>query len=148
MTALGCIWLELVPSKATLAFTIHEKHYGCSFAYSPEQQQNTALRRSPRRLCVWMICCAACRPELIKIDAEGFDLDVIKGGEQAISSAEVVLVEAIVLAKRPPGPNTLLAVTTEMDRQGFCPFDITDLNRTAGSQALWTRNCLCEARWL
>lgn len=74
-------------------------------------------------------------PELIKIDAEGWDLEVLKGAESTISTAEVVLVEAAIMNKF--FKNTIADVVREMDSRGFIVFDITDLNRTSKQNSLW-----------
>lgn len=74
-------------------------------------------------------------PDMLKIDAEGWDLEVLKGAEAAVSKAEVVLLEAAVMNKR--FPNKLPQVVAEMDKRGFVVLDITDLNRTVRDNALW-----------
>lgn len=74
-------------------------------------------------------------PELIKIDAEGWDLEVLKGADSTISNAQVVLMEASVMNKI--FKNSIKDVICEMGKRGFLPFDITDLNRTTKDNALW-----------
>jgi hypothetical protein len=72
---------------------------------------------------------------LIKIDAEGWDLEVLKGAESTISNAQVVLMEASVMNKM--FKNNIKDVVCEMGKRGFSLFDITDLNRTTKDNALW-----------
>jgi FkbM family methyltransferase len=74
-------------------------------------------------------------PEMLKIDAEGWDLEVLEGANKALSIAEVVLVEAAVMCKS--FANKIDVVMAEMKKHGFVLFDITDLNRTAKHNALW-----------
>jgi len=74
-------------------------------------------------------------PDLLKIDAEGWDIEVLKGAEKCIDYAEVVLLEAAVMNKS--FANRLELVISEMTRRGFVVFDITDLNRTQRDGALW-----------
>lgn len=74
-------------------------------------------------------------PDLLKIDAEGWDIEVVRGAEKVVSQCDLVLVEAGVLNKR--FTNTALEVMKEMDRRGFKLADITDLNRTPTAGALW-----------
>ena len=74
-------------------------------------------------------------PDILKIDAEGWDIEVIRGAEKVIEGCDVVLVEAGVLNKR--FTNTALEVMKVMDSLGMKLFDITDLNRTPTAGALW-----------
>lgn len=72
---------------------------------------------------------------MLKIDAEGWDLEVLKGAEFSVSRADIVLLEAAVMNKL--FPNKLSQVIAEMDKRGFVVFDITALNRTSRDNALW-----------
>lgn len=74
-------------------------------------------------------------PDLIKIDAEGLDLEVLEGSQEFYGKTEVILVEAGVLNK--VFNNNALAVIGYMDKIGYRLFDITDLNRTQKHNALW-----------
>ena len=73
--------------------------------------------------------------DILKIDAEGWDLEVLKGAEKTAQGADIVLMEASVL--NPLFPNTVEKVVDAMSRLDFILFDITDLNRTAKHSALW-----------
>jgi FkbM family methyltransferase len=75
------------------------------------------------------------KPELIKVDAEGWDLEVLKGASKSVSNAEVVLLEAAVMNKF--FKNNVNDVTSVMSHLGFTVFDITDLNRNQKHNALW-----------
>src|SRR5208283_4875055 len=74
-------------------------------------------------------------PDIIKIDAEGLDLSVLKGCGSFFGSADVFFVEAAVMNK--DIANDLLAVTQAMKQHGYRLFDFTDLNRTPKQGALW-----------
>jgi len=58
------------------------------------------------------------QPDCIKIDAEGWDLEIIRGGEKTISKAEVVLLEAGVMNKS--FKNTVRNVINEMCKKTLC----------------------------
>jgi len=75
------------------------------------------------------------RPDLLKVDAEGLDLEVVSGGAKVIDSCEIVLLEAGVLNKS--FQNGLGRTIAHMGDRGFTVFDITDLNRTPSAGALW-----------
>jgi FkbM family methyltransferase len=73
--------------------------------------------------------------DLVKIDAEGWDLEVLKGAETTISRAEVVLLEAGIMNKK--FENNAREVINIMYEKGFLLFDVTDLNRTPLNKGLW-----------
>ncbi len=74
-------------------------------------------------------------PDLIKIDAEGLDLEVLEGASDFFGKTEVFLVEAGIVNKR--FDNSLLSVTEFMDKKGYRLFEITDLNRPFPNPVLW-----------
>lgn len=77
-------------------------------------------------------------PELVKIDAEGFDLKVLAGAKTLFGKTEVFLVEASICC--PSFENTALKVIHFMDDGGYKLLDITDMNRAPKNGTLW----LCE----
>jgi FkbM family methyltransferase len=74
-------------------------------------------------------------PDIIKIDAEGLDLEVLKGSSNCFGQTEVFMVEAAVVAIGIE--NSLLRVIQYMDQNGYKLFDITDLNRPFEPKVLW-----------
>jgi FkbM family methyltransferase len=74
-------------------------------------------------------------PDLIKIDAEGLDLAVLRGGNSFFGIAEVFMVEAGVVSKG--GENSVRNVINYMDENGYRLFDITDINRPLAKKVLW-----------
>jgi FkbM family methyltransferase len=81
-------------------------------------------------------------PELLKIDAEGFDLRVLEGATDLLGKTEIVLVEAAVGQR--DFENTASTVIQAMDRHGYRLIDITDINRSSSHGVLW----LCELAFL
>src|SRR5262245_18427533 len=81
-------------------------------------------------------------PELVKIDAEGFDLKVLAGASDLLGKTDIFLVEAAV------GPraydNSVAEVVRFMAKAGYNLMDITDLNRSPKHGVLW----LCELAFL
>lgn len=75
------------------------------------------------------------KPDIIKIDAEGIDIDVLEGADNFFGITEVFMVEAAVMNKQMP--NTVKKVIDYMDNKNYRLFDITDLNRTQKHGALW-----------
>jgi len=75
------------------------------------------------------------QPDIIKIDAEGLDLEVLKGADNFLGKTEIFMVEAAVVAKGIE--NTFSRVVEFMDQHGYKLFDITDLNRPFEPRVLW-----------
>ncbi|HEY0255796.1 MAG TPA: FkbM family methyltransferase [Candidatus Methylacidiphilales bacterium] len=74
-------------------------------------------------------------PELVKIDAEGWDLHVLKGASDLIGVTDIFLIEAAICAKG--FENTYLEVVQTFDRIGYDLIDITCLNRSPENDTLW-----------
>jgi FkbM family methyltransferase len=73
-------------------------------------------------------------PELVKIDAEGFDLKVLTGASDLFGKTEIFLVEAMVCDNY---DNTVLKVIQHMAAVGYQVMDITDLGRSPQNEILW-----------
>jgi hypothetical protein len=79
---------------------------------------------------------------MLKIDAEGLDLQVLEGATQLLGTTEIVLAEATI--GQLDLENTAGAVIQAMDGYGYRLIDITDLNRSPAYGVLW----LCEFAFL
>lgn len=73
-------------------------------------------------------------PDMVKIDAEGFDLRVLAGASDLFGKTEIFLVEAILQGDY---ENTALAVIQRMAAAGYRVMDITTLNRSPKNNVLW-----------
>jgi FkbM family methyltransferase len=80
-------------------------------------------------------------PDMVKIDAEGFDMKVLAGATDLLGKTDVFLVEACVCS---PCENKLLEVAKRMSDAGYRLIDITDLNRSPKDGVLW----VCELAFL
>jgi FkbM family methyltransferase len=80
-------------------------------------------------------------PEMVKIDAEGFDLKVLAGASDLFGKTDIFLVEATVCAGY---DNSVAEVVRFMAKAGYNLMDITDLNRSPKHGVLW----LCELAFL
>lgn len=74
-------------------------------------------------------------PDLLKLDVQGAELEVLKGGAKALDSAELVLMEVSVIELY-QGIPLLHDVTTFMHAKGFRAYDICSLLRRPLDQAL------------
>jgi len=73
-------------------------------------------------------------PDMVKIDAEGFDLRVLAGASDLLGKTEIFLVEAILQGNY---ENTASEVIRRMAAAGYRMMDITTLNRSPKNSALW-----------
>jgi len=80
-------------------------------------------------------------PEMVKIDAEGFDLKVLAGASDLLGKTDIFLVEAVVCGNY---ENSAAEVVRFMANAGYRLMDITDLNRSPKHGVLW----LCELAFL
>jgi FkbM family methyltransferase len=83
-------------------------------------------------------------PEMVKIDAEGFDLKVLAGASDLLGKTDIFLVEAVVCSIGGADENTIAEVVSFMAKAGYNLMDITDLNRSPKHGVLW----LCELAFL
>jgi FkbM family methyltransferase len=70
------------------------------------------------------------RFDFVKIDVQGSELDVLRGGETVLRQADYILIEISVVdfnAGAPPAEQ----VIAELAMMGFAPVDFTDLHRQA-----------------
>lgn len=74
-------------------------------------------------------------PDIIKIDAEGLDIEVLKGASNFFGKTEIFMVEAGVVHKS--FDNSFLKLINFMDEHGYRLFEITDLNRPFELKVLW-----------
>ena len=124
-----------------LAFTVALRDDSSCFVRAsnevrPETASEIVVPVRPLNELVMNTGCRA--PNLVKVDAEGFDLRVLDGASQLLGKTEVILVEVAVC--EPHFENTTAAVILRMSEAGYKLFDITDLNREPKHRALW----LCE----
>ena len=124
--------------KGIFKFTIVDRDDSCSFIYSKTQAQENGYKQievpvitlndliEQKSLPV---------PDIIKIDAEGLDLDVLEGASNFFGKTEIFMVEAGIVSKTIP--NSFLNAIKYMDEKGYRLFDITELNRPFQAQVLW-----------
>ncbi|TDQ19585.1 FkbM family methyltransferase [Algoriphagus boseongensis] len=74
-------------------------------------------------------------PDLVKIDAEGLDMEVLEGASSIFGITQVIFLEASIHQKT--FPNSLIRVMNYMDQKGYELFDFTDLNRPFSNGLLW-----------
>jgi len=77
-----------------------------------------------------------CRPELIKIDVQGYELEVLKGAMQALAIAQAIAMEVSLLELYEGNP-LIHEVIPFMHDRGFQCYDIPTLMRRPSDRTLW-----------
>lgn len=115
---------------------------GSSFAISGARADRLGLERRRVRLVTLDTVCAESHwpvPRMVKIDAEGFELEVMAGAATLVGATELFFLELPLSraadaedASRPD----LHAVVARMSELGYEPYDLTDMIRRPCDRAL------------
>lgn len=128
----------------TLPFTISRRDDSSTLILSEKEARDTGAHRVPMQVITLNELVASggeALPDLVKIDAEGFDLKVLAGASKLMGKTDILLAEAAI---RCPFENSVLNVMQYMETEGYRLIDITDLNRSPKHGVLW----LCEMAFL
>jgi FkbM family methyltransferase len=90
----------------------------------PKSHQAVSLRTLDQLLETGQIAA----PQLVKIDVQGYELNVLRGGEKVFDSADVFIIEANLFEFMPGCPR-LHELTAFMADRGFYPFDFAGFLR-------------------
>ncbi len=125
-------------ASGSFTFTIAKRDDSSSFRLSPAEAQARGLEQREIRVVTLNELIATNKlpvPDLVKIDAEGLDLEVLEGASELFGRTEVFMVEAAVVNKS--FVNSVKAMVDHMDAKGYVLFSITDLNRPFKVPVLW-----------
>jgi FkbM family methyltransferase len=75
-------------------------------------------------------------PLLMKLDVQGFELDILKGGKKVLGVSEVVIMEASLLPYNEGAP-LFAEVVAFMHQEGFAVYDFCGQNRRESDHALF-----------
>jgi len=151
-------WIGAGVSNApgTLPFTISYRDVSSSFAISSESAEGYGMRQIMVPVLTLNEVVRTSRapfPEMVKIDAEGFDLRVIEGSSDLLGKTDIFLLEALIFRSntdktekqlRKSWDNLIETAIDVMSHAGYHIIDITDLNRSPKYGVLW----LCEVAFL
>jgi FkbM family methyltransferase len=84
-------------------------------------------------------------PDLIKVDTEGYELEVLKGGQLALCSAELVVLEVSLYERLPKMP-IFHEVVAFMTGLGFVLYDIPGFHRRHDTAGVLVACDLCFIR--
>jgi len=124
--------------KGSFLFTIVDRDDSCSFRYTREEAIKSGFEQIEipvQTLNELLSEIEIPVPDIIKIDAEGLDIEVLKGASNYFGKTEIFMIEAGVVNKE--FDNSFLNLVNFMDERGYRLFEITDLNRPFSVKILW-----------
>jgi len=124
--------------EGSFQFTIVDRDDSCSFRYSQEEAKAAGFEQIEIPVVTLNALLSNSElpvPDIIKIDAEGLDIAVLKGASNFFGKTEIFIVEAGVVNKS--FDNSFLKLINFMDEKDYRLFEITDLNRPFQPQVLW-----------
>lgn len=124
--------------EGSFQFTIVDRDDSCSFRYTQEEAKAAGFKQIEIPVVTLNNLLSNSElpvPDIIKIDAEGLDIEVLKGASNFFGKTEIFMVEAGVVNKS--FNNSFLKLINFMDEKNYRLFDITDINRPFQPQVLW-----------
>ena len=76
-------------------------------------------------------------PDFLKLDVQGYELEILKGGQKALANAQFCLLEVSLLDVEAGGVPLLKDVINFMDDFEYCAYDISQFIRRPYDKALW-----------
>ena len=76
------------------------------------------------------------QPCFLKLDVQGYEIEVLKGAKILLSKVDIILLEVSILEYNKGAP-LIAEILNFMDNVGFSTFDITDLKRSSDEHALF-----------
>jgi FkbM family methyltransferase len=125
----NCDWIQAGAGEAndTMLFTVVPDTVSSSFAFTAEQARLSGYEQ--REIPIYSLNHLIDQhlqtvPDIIKIDAEGFEHQILLGGTDAWGKCELVFVEAHMLGDD-EHPSSLISLTQTMSDLGYAPYDFT-----------------------
>jgi FkbM family methyltransferase len=113
---LGELPLTVVPDTVSSSFTVAEETARAK-GYSRRVVPIITLDYLVERV-------THCIPDIVKIDAEGFESRILRGAGKLMGQTEIFLLE-LPLIDPPPGWSSFLDLVAQMDEYGYVPYDFT-----------------------
>jgi FkbM family methyltransferase len=136
-------WINagVADQSGTLPFTISHRDDSSTFVPTPADAGASRIF-VPVKTLNEIVSASVAPPDIVKIDAEGFDLRVLAGATKLLGKTDIFFIEVAICC--PAYENTIAKVTRIMDAAGYRVVDLTDINRTTKHGVLW----LCELAFL
>jgi FkbM family methyltransferase len=122
----------------TLMFTVAQSDDSSSFVPTAQDALASSCQQVPvavRTINEIVTSSGTPAPDMVKIDAEGFDLKALAGASDLFGKTDIFLLEAVVGAAH--YENTMLEVVRRMAEAKYRLMDITDLGRSPKHGVLW-----------
>ena len=124
--------------EGSFLFTIVDRDDSCSFRYTKEEAERAGLEQIEIPVVTLNNLLADSEmpaPDIIKIDAEGLDIEVLIGSSKFFGKTEIFMVEAGIGNKMID--NSVQKMINFMEENNYRLFDFTDLNRPFLPKFLW-----------
>ncbi len=137
-------WMQMgaADQNGELSFTVAPDTVSSTFGMSPEAARLSGMeqRRIPVRTLDDLVQKELGRiPELVKIDAEGFEMKIIDGASTLLGQTEAIFMEAHLLSEQ-DDPCNFANMVTRMADHGYEPYDFTWFGKRPSDGAV----SLCE----
>jgi FkbM family methyltransferase len=119
-----CVEMRAANASSTM---LRDPHNG---SYPRVEVPQTTIDATVRRVY------AGRAPDLLKLDVQGYELEVLKGAEASLRDVRVILSELSLLDIH-EGVPLLNEVLVWLSQRGFVPYDICGLTRRPLDRALW-----------
>jgi len=132
------VWWEVGagPEPGTMAFFHHTRSDSSTFIRRPDlpglAEEEIAVMRIDQ---IVASTCGNCVPDIIKLDCEGWDLQVLEGAGPLVGQSPCIFLEAGVANRI--FSNSVEMVIRTMDSQGYGLVDIGDAARNRHSGVMW-----------
>jgi FkbM family methyltransferase len=134
----------LVGAAANDRVAIHEMETASS-VLEEHFEQGAAISFHPMRTIDQFVQAQSAPPDLLKLDVQGYELEVLKGAEQNLSNMQVILAELNFLDIH-KGVPLIAEVITWLDQRDWVAYDVCGLTRRPLDQALWQADFLFVPR--
>ncbi len=131
----------LVGAEDRDAVTFHELETASSVLAEHHPTDARLARHPMRRLDTFAATPGTPPPDLLKIDTQGYELEVLKGAEQSLAAARVILAELNLLDIH-QGVALAGEVIGWLGQRGWALYDICSLIRRPRDAALWQADAL------
>jgi len=124
--------------EGTFDLTILNRDDSCSFRYTADEAKANGFEQIKLPVVTLnklLPTIDSPPPDIIKIDAEGLDIEVLKGASDYFGITEIFMVEVGIVNKE--FDNSFLKMITYMDNNGYSLFEITDMIRPITPAVWW-----------